>query len=345
MIKTVTKYKKLLDILITEINSKYKPGDKIEPEIRLAKKHGVNRATVNKVIISLVNNGFLERKQGIGTFVKEKENVLTLGIVVASMKNYDVRHINGEVNINLLNGILNCSYDKKVKTEIITYFSGALRQDKRKDGFIIFAGDNEILEELKELNIPYIFCCNMSQMPEKTENAILNDVSENIYKCIDYLAKSGHRKIAYIGRAKQDGRLDAYIRALQENHLDFFPELLVERAKGSFDDGYSGAEELFSRGEKFDAVFCSTDLRAKGVLQFFQERGIKIPEDVSVMGYDNISIAGEMIPSLTTFEPARRERGMIAVSELLKLIKNKRYRIGKKIIEGKIIERKSVRRI
>lgn len=344
MIKTSTKYDKLLKILTKEIKSKYKPGDKIEPEMKLAKKYGVNRTTINKVIISLVNNGVLERAQGVGTFVKEAGKVLTLGIIVSSMSNYDVRHINGEINTNLLNGILDCSYEEKIKTEIITYFSGALRHHESKDGFVILAGGSGIFDELKDLDVPYVFCCNSSCLPEAVQNAVLNNVEKNIYKCIDFLAKQGHKKIAYVGRISEEDRLNGYIQALNDNKLDFIPNLIVERKRGSLEDGYSGAQELFSKGEVFDAVFCSTDLRACGALKFFKEKGIKIPEDISLMGYDNISLAQETAPSLTTFKPARRERGKIAVAELLKLINDCNYKIGKNTLAGKIIERESTRR-
>lgn len=342
MITTSTKYDKLLKILTREIKSKYKPGDKIEPEMKLAKKYGVNRTTVNKVIISLVNNGLLERSQGIGTFVKEAEKILTLGVIVSSMSNFDIRHINGEININLLNGILACSHEKRVKTEVITYHPGTLRHHKNKDGFVVLAGGDKILTELEEVNIPYIFCCNTLQLPDKAQNAILNDVERNIYKCIDYLAKLNCKRIAYIGvQMSQEKRWDGYASALRENNLCFIPELIVDKVKGSPKDGYNGARELFSRGRAFDAVLCSTDLRACGALRFFEEKEIKIPDEVLLMGYDNIYLANETVPRLTSFEPVRRERGKMAVVELLKLINDRSYKIGRRILEGKIIERET----
>jgi LacI family transcriptional regulator len=304
-------------------------------------QYGVNRTTVNKVIISLVNNGLLERSQGVGTFVKEEKKVLTLGVIVSSMSDFDVRHINGEINISLLNGILDCSYDKNVKTEVISYFPGAIAPHKDKDGFIALVGKNKLLEELEHIGLPHVFCCNSSQLPDAAVNAVLNDVEQNIYACINYLAKRGNKRIAYIGRISEDKRLDGYIRALEDNGLDFMPQLLVEREKGSIDDGYSGAKELWEKQEKFDSVFCSTDFRAFGAMNFFKEKCLKISNDISVMGYDNILLSKETEPALTTFEPSRRERGKKALQELLKSIEDKKYKIGRKVLPGKIVERET----
>jgi DNA-binding LacI/PurR family transcriptional regulator len=88
-------------------------------------------------------------------------------------------------------------------------------------------------------------------------------------------------------------------------------------------DGIAAAQELLRRGEPFDAIFAASDLIALGAMQALAERGLRVPEDVAVAGFDDIPMARLAQPALTTVQQDTRGAGAVLVSTLIDLIERR----------------------
>jgi DNA-binding LacI/PurR family transcriptional regulator len=141
----------------------------------------------------------------------------------------------------------------------------------------------------------------------KIVSSIENDHITAIHEAMDYLYNLGHRDIAYLsglGRnLPYDLRNVAYLEMIEKLKLPFGDTLLFDgKYPYSTDmaDGYYYANELIQSKRKFTAVICVNDLMALGAMKALKEKGYRIPEDVSVMGFDGISFGQFWEPSLTT---------------------------------------------
>jgi LacI family transcriptional regulator len=161
-----------------------------------------------------------------------------------------------------------------------------------------------------------VLCGRPSLGPDIPETVVEYDNEAGAFAMTSYLLSHGHERIALLGTvpglSTSDERVDGYRRALRGRGLPEDPALIVPGAF-SRDAGYRGTRELLDNGVEFTAVFAVTDMIAAGVLQALRERGLRIPEDVSVVGYDDIPLARDLFPMLTTVHIPHEELGRNAV--------------------------------
>lgn len=142
-----------------------------------------------------------------------------------------------------------------------------------------------------------------------------------------HLLEAGHRRIGMVnlvrGTLAARGRLDGYVRALTEHGVDYDPQLVVH-AGGMADHGYEAAARILDLPKPPTALFCATDRMAMGAYEAIKERGLSIPRDVAVVGFDDQElIAGALRPKLTTVALPFASMGSQAVALLLALIAGK----------------------
>ena len=142
-----------------------------------------------------------------------------------------------------------------------------------------------------------------------------------------HLLSLGRRNIALIGSRSDRApeladRYAGYTRALGEAGLAVRPELLI-RADISEEMGYQAASELIRRGESFDAIFALADLLAIGAMRALQDAGLRVPEDVSVIGFDDLPLAAYVSPALTTVQQNTRLASEGLVKGIVGLIEGK----------------------
>lgn len=133
----------------------------------------------------------------------------------------------------------------------------------------------------------------------------------------DYLINQGHRRILYVGGltalSTTRARIDGYQRALRMRDIDSDPALVRTGAPFSRVAGYEAVREVLREGLDFTAVFAANDNVATGVVQALEEAGLDIPGDVSVAGYDDVPVAEQMRPTLTTVRVPLEEMGRQAI--------------------------------
>jgi LacI family transcriptional regulator len=169
---------------------------------------------------------------------------------------------------------------------------------------------------------------------------------QGAYQATRYLIELGHRRIGFITGALELGsaneRLAAYRAALAEAGLASDPALIHE---GSFlqPQGFAGAETLLSLPDRPTAIFASNDAMAFGVMEAARMRSLRIPEDLSVIGFDDIPRAAEAYPPLTTVRQPLQQMGQTAVENLLNLIRDPQFEVKQIVLPTELIIRGSCR--
>ena len=145
------------------------------------------------------------------------------------------------------------------------------------------------------------------------------------YNATEYLIKLGHKRIGFITGSMDLGcaldRLAGYRSALRTYHIPEAPELVYE---GTFfqPDGYAGASALLDLPAPPTAIFASNDVMAMGCMDAVRNRGLRIPDDVSIIGFDDIPQSAMVHPALTTIRQPLEQMGRVATQMLLDRIKN-----------------------
>jgi LacI family purine nucleotide synthesis repressor len=223
--------------------------------------------------------------------------------------------------------------------------------EKRVDGILVMCSD--LTEELREMldSHPSIPKVVMDWGPESSPaDKIIDNSEEGGYIATHHLIKNGHSKIACMtGQAEKLAcieRVAGYQRALKEAEIDFKPEYIFE---GNFecDTAVEAADKLASMPieDRPTAVFCFNDIMALGMISRLQQHNLKVPDDISIIGYDNIDLAAYFSPPLTTIHQPKRRVGKTAFEILLERINDKEH--DRRIFEmhPELVERASVKNL
>jgi len=195
----------------------------------------------------------------------------------------------------------------------------------RLDGLVLtppITDHAALLDLLRARGIPWA-----SISPKNPAEGIGATLDERSASCeiVQHLASLGHRRIAHITGHSQHGasawRLLGYRDGLEQAGLPYAPELVVE-GRFSFDSGVAGGRQLFSLEHRPTAIFGANDDTAAGVLWAAAERGLVVPRDVSVCGFDDIPLSRQVWPALTTVRQPSQDMGRIAAMQLLRAIKS-----------------------
>ncbi|KRC46793.1 LacI family transcriptional regulator [Leifsonia sp. Root227] len=158
-----------------------------------------------------------------------------------------------------------------------------------------------------------------------TDHVLMQNVNGG-YAATAHLLNSGRRRIAVLGahRGELVGsaslRLEGYRRALTDFGVDTGDELVVFREGWHRADGAAATQELLSSGTSFDAIFALNDELALGALRILHQENIRVPEDVAVIGFDNLVDGQFAMPSLSTIDPGRADIADRAVTALIERI-------------------------
>lgn len=182
-----------------------------------------------------------------------------------------------------------------------------LCREKKPLGVLFLSGNREhFLEDFHQISLPCVLVTNdASDLPFQNLSSVSCDDALAARMAIDHLVKLGHRKIAVIGghREKSDTtrlRYAGCLEAFRQHGIDFDPERDYETTRFSYDDGYRAAQALLARNREFTAVFAMSDVQAIGAIRALKDSGMGVPEAVSVMGFDGLTIGEYTAPRLAT---------------------------------------------
>ncbi len=199
--------------------------------------------------------------------------------------------------------------------------------NKTVSGGIFIGAENNVDEILKLIRFGYkLVVIDQEKCKDKTLGKHITINSKNLegaYMATKHLIEYGNKEIAHIcgDMNKFSGfrRLEGYKKAMNEAGLPIKKEYIVE---GDFteDSGYEGAKKLLKRKNKITGVFASNDTMAIGAMKVIKEMGLKIPDDISIVGYDDIKIASYISPSLTTIRVSMLDMAATAIKDLINFI-------------------------
>jgi DNA-binding LacI/PurR family transcriptional regulator len=183
--------------------------------------------------------------------------------------------------------------------------------------------DIGLIEELARFHVPVVFL-DLGSAGICMSNLVV-DYEAGIEESIQHLVSLGHRKIAYIGgprRLRSAARRHQAFCDSMARHLPGSKSLMMYEEDFRFTGGRHAAGEMLNSSELPTAVIVANDMMALGVIEEFRERGIHVPDDISIVGFDDIAFAALSSPPLTTICLPRTELGREAVEALLATIEH-----------------------
>lgn len=221
--------------------------------------------------------------------------------------------------------------------------------EKRVDGILVMCSDltEELLTMLDSYNdLPKVI---MDWGPQSSQaDKIIDNSEEGGYLATKYLIENGHKDIAclsgHFNKAACQERIQGFRRAMAEHNYPVVEDWILE---GNFecDTAVLAADKIIAMDHKPSAIFCFNDTMALGLMSRLQQRGIAVPGEMSVIGYDNIEISEYFSPPLTTVHQPKRRVGKNAFEILLQRIKNKEHERRVFEMHPEIVERDSVKKL
>ncbi|MCU6710511.1 LacI family transcriptional regulator [Paenibacillus sp. J5C_2022] len=223
-----------------------------------------------------------------------------------------------------------------------------LMGERRVDGLIIVSVElqAEGIELLLSLGIPHILLSTKTAS-EQVPYMKVDDYGA-AYTAVKHLIDCGHRFIGMAGADPEDAiagvpRMEGYKQALSDCGLKVDSHV-IKTGDFSFDAGKRAMQAFIEEQAPITAVFCVSDEAALGIISACYERGIRVPDDISVVGYDNSKVSQMSIPPLTTVAQPLYEMGRAGCLELIRSIQGK-TNIVSKVIPHELVIRQSVRKI
>lgn len=308
---------------------------------------GYSEATKKKVLKAIDELGYHPNAVARGLINKRTQ---TIGVLFPNVSNM--------YSSEILDGIEQTAHDLDHSVIVCNTDSNGIRtkkylqvlKEKRVDG-IIFTSEvlkEEYYELLSQMNVPIVLVSTVSyQYPLPYVKV---DDRHASYTATDYLIKNGHRKIAMISGTKGDPiagtpRVEGFLQALEENGISGGTAIVVYADGFGFKSGEEKLPEIMGQCPDVTAVFAASDDMAVGALSAAYKMGIKVPDDLSVIGFDNTMMAEMAIPPLTTVAQPLFNIGKTASEMLFTMIQTDQKTTESRIMPHKIIERKSVKKL
>jgi len=325
----------IYDIIKSEIvSNKLKVDQKLPPQKELATLHNVSMITIKKALHDLIRNGYLYSKVGNGTFVAKRSMVLNfnkqkaIGLVLVDLKS---------PFFSLIMQSIEEQVSQKEYTLLLSKSSGSVEREKilienlintGVEGLIIASMSHEhysteILKKLQKEDFPFVM---VSYIEDKDICYIGTDNEAGGYMAAQHLIDIGRKKIGYIngevGNLVGEHRKKGFLKALRENRIPFKKEfeyrLELKYEWNDFESGYKIGKSFAQLTERPDAIFAYNDLSALGFMKAVLEAGLKVPEDVAIVGFDDIERCQYAPVQLTTIHQPTVEIGVQAVDLLIR---------------------------
>lgn len=348
-----------------------KPFQQLPTEYKLSDMLGINRMTASRIYSELENTGLVQCIQGKGTFVTDSQGkrgkittpgLKMIGLIVPVIDVF----ISG-----ILQGIQDTAKRKGYKTIVATSANKPKTEvnlvrsfiEDRVSGLIIWPSNNShknkpfYFDLIKKDTIPFVFIDRYLKSIET--NYVIMDNRNGAYEMVRHLIKGGHRRIAHITSSdthvtSTQARLQGYKQALIDHNIKFDQSLLVKsysdkmvRNKDSMNtiikkvNCQKAVELLLNLKNMPTAIFAQNDYTAISTMAVLDAKGLKVPEDIAVAGYDNIPLTTHLKVPLTTVEQPVYDIGRISVEVLIGGNRKMENGVKKIVLPSKLIIRES----
>lgn len=345
----------------------YKKEEQIPSERTLAREFNLSRSTIRKAIDELVLAGYLIKAPGRGTFVNPKINHnysrnKTGNILFLRCFHNQLEQINNKNSFkigddffypqvvagvdlvaqeNNYHCIFKYIYEANIDQKLI-------REVKEKvDGII--CGElwsKEKLAILNSSNLPVVLVSS-SVIDDQVDLVEIANFTGG-FKLANHLIGLDHCKFSIIGGSENSHsaveRKSGFLEALKQNKIKFNRKNIITNG-WNFEDGYQAALEILNNNQKITAVFAVSDFLAMGAISAFKDQSVKIPADISIVGFDDIDMAKQIKPALTTMRVRKAELGKEAAYLLFNKLQNNNDNYLKITVSTEFMLRDSTRKI
>ena len=304
-------------------------------------KPDINEETKKRVLQIAKELGYIRNAAAVALRTKKTG---TIGVVIADNRNpFYAEVLNGmeeaarEKNYHII--LTNTQRDYKKEEEAIN-----LLLAKRVDGLLItpVQDKDDDIKNLIDANIPFVVVGRDFENIEV--DAIYNDEVKGGFLATEYLIKKGHKRIALIDgflyKSPAKGRLEGYKKALNKYRISL-DESLISVGDINIEDGHERTKQMLEKDLNFTAIFVYNDMMAFGAMQAIKEKGLRIPEDIGLVGYDDIPFSSLISPALTTIRLKKQDLGVESVKLLLSRINGIRKKTKKIMSDVELIVRET----
>jgi len=329
----------------------------------IAKKAGVSTATVSKVMNGYDDIGE-KTKAKVQRIIKENNyrpnaNAQSLRTKKSFLVGLFFKdHQDSGLKHPFFRGIISGLEDTLIKNNYDMILFAANWEDqfsyldkcqfRNVDGAILMGvpkNDSKI-PELLEAEIPSVFID--LDVEDKKASYIISDNVNGARQAVRHLSELGHNKIAIITGESitipTKMRLKGFKEEMKKQNNPVKKEWIVESCY-SVDCGYNGMQQLLSLEEQPTAVFCQGDEIAVGAIKAVKKAGLKVPDDFSIVGFDDIEISQYLNPALTTIRQKKEKMGAEAAEMILTMINNPDKKVEHKIIDTEFVLRNSTKKL
>jgi DNA-binding LacI/PurR family transcriptional regulator len=332
--------------------NKPRQNDKFLSQRELARLLQVDPMTAHKALNELTGEGILYRIKGKGSFIGPDPAIhqgLRLAFVMPGShleepeNNPDNWHIVQRISASIMHTLKN---NDSFSTMVIKPGKSNANDITRlgKYDVVLFSGYIEYSKLIEKL-IKHGTAVIISSATDQCHFScikIIQPLKQDVKTGVSYLIERGYRRISYIGSTSNEGNLkfSGYRQALEEYGIEFDEQLAV-RGISHQHEGAKGAALLVNRKVKFDAIFVDTDLKAVGAIEYLAQTGLKVPEDIGVMGFDGLDQCTGAPLYLTTVKPAHDEVIKSAIDFIRSKEKPSLYKMP--LISGEVIRNRTTK--
>ena len=312
-------------------------------------KKKVSEETRQKILAVIDELGFVPDLNARGLSVKDTK---LLGVVVPQTEPGSKLMFHNIFYSELLGSIEYAArqrgYHVIISATDVTEDYLHLIQERNLAGVIIIGTyQNRFFSELKTLDVPVVLIDSYCKYDYFHKLRI--DDEDCSYQATEYVIRQGHRRIGLVtGHLQEDGvmqkRYRGFLRAFEQNGLTFSGGNLYE-ATVDYESGVRAADWFADTKADITAVVATADVLAIGLMKGFYEKGIRVPEEVSIIGFDDLPYCEIVSPRLTSLRVPKQEMGRMAVRRMLEMIKYGDDVRAKTQVCTEFIERDSVRTI
>lgn len=226
-----------------------------------------------------------------------------------------------------------------------------LSRERKPVGFLFLGGDLEYFEkQFRAIRVPCVLLTNTAQgLGYENLSSLTTDDSAAAAQAIEYLIDNGHRKIGILGGNYWSSSQISYLRiqgckrVFERRGIPLSAEQ-CEPCRFSMGDGYTATHNLLKRCPDLTAIFAFGDVMAIGVMRAIHDLGKRVPEDISVVGYDGLPVANYCIPRLTTIRQDTQELAKQGVEVLLRAIEHRQSGCVHSVVPFRLLIGESVAR-
>jgi DNA-binding LacI/PurR family transcriptional regulator len=301
----------------------------------IARIAGVSHSTVSRAMQNspLVNRATLEEIQKIARDIGYSASAVarglvtrktrTIGVVVTSVTDPWVGEVLSAIELEAADHgyavfLADSNADPAREKSVVKSFA-----ERRVDGIVVTSSRVGALHTpmLSQMMVPIVLINN--QHPGEFVHSVMIENVQASCEATGHLIGLGHRRIAYVGdrygHQSDAERFAGYREALKKAAVPFLAELAVH-GDGKAEGGTTAMDQLLKLAVPPTAVFCYNDMTALGALRAIRGHGLRVPADISLVGFDDLFFAPYLQPPLTTVRQPRRKMGRLALESLLKLM-------------------------